>query len=129
MGDPRPVMRRRVFAAVVLCAVITVLAPSPASAAVAATGTCQYGGKWRLTVEQYDATHLAVLFVIRGQDPGSAWQLFGSDNGHAFTTKFRVADPLGIVRVRWRPIDRTGPDMIDAAGSGSGNSCIGQVTF
>jgi hypothetical protein len=122
-------MHRRVVAAVVVCAAIAVLAPQPAYAAVASSGPCQYAGKWRLSVEQYDATHLAVLFVIRGQDPGSAWQLFGADNGHAFTTKFRVADPLGIVRVRWRPIDRAGSDLIEAAGSGGGNTCNGQVTF
>jgi len=116
-------------AVVTLCALITVLSSLPASAATTATGPCQYGGKWRLTVDVYDATHLRVIFVIQNVTPGSAWQLFGSDGGRAFITRYKTADVNGVVRARWRPLDRPGTDAIEAAGSGDGNTCSGQLSF
>jgi hypothetical protein len=123
-------MRRRVPAVAILCALVILLSSQPASAAIASRGGCLYGGRWRLTVDQYDATHLRVVFVIRSGAPGSIWQLFGSDNDHPFVTKTKTADLSGIVRVRWRPLDRIGLDVIEAAGSGpGGNLCNGQVSF
>jgi hypothetical protein len=113
----------------VLCALITLLSSQPASAAVSTAGPCQYGGRWKLTVDQFDATRLRVVFVIRSGDPGSIWQLFGSDNDHPFVTKTKVADLSGIVRVRWRPLNRAGSDLIKAAGAGNTNTCSGQVSF
>jgi hypothetical protein len=123
-------MRRRLFAALVLCALLAAFATPPASAATGATaGPCEFVGKWRLTVSPYDATHLVVVFVVRGQDPGSVWQLFGSDDGHAFVPRTKSADQYGVVRARWRPIDRAGADDINAAGSTSGNSCTGSISY
>jgi hypothetical protein len=122
-------MRIRVPAIALVCALFLLLSSSPASAAVKTAGPCQYGGKWILTVDQYDASRLKVVFVIRSGDPGSVWQLFGSDNGHPFVAKTRTADVNGVVRVRWRPVDRAGTDAIEAAGSGNGNSCAGRASF
>jgi len=121
-------MRTRVPVIAAMCAVLVLAASSPASAEVTG-GPCQYMGHWRLTVGAYDATHLRVVFAIRGQDPGSIWQLFGSDNGIAFVPKTKTADPTGVVRVRWRPLDRAGADAVSAAGSATGNSCSGALSF
>src|SRR5712691_11588088 len=131
MSDPRPTMLRRVPAVVVLCALITLLSSQPASAAVTVSGSCAYvGTTWKLTVDQYDATHLRVSFVIKSGDPGSVWQLFGSDDGHPFATKTKTANLNGVVRVSWRPLDRGGSDAIDVSGSGNdGNICSGSVMF
>jgi hypothetical protein len=129
MSHPRSIMRRRVSAVALMCALITVLSSQPASAAVGTAGSCQFGGKWKLTVDQFDATHLRVIFVIRSGAPGSAWQLFGSDNGNPFITRYKTADQYGVVRARWRPIDRAGQDAIEASGSGDGNTCFGSVSF
>jgi len=100
---------------------------------MAVSGSCQFTpGKWKLTVDRYDATRLRVIFAIRSGEPGSSWQLFGSDNGHPFVTKYKTADQFGIVRVRWRPLDRAGSDLIEAAGSESSpstNTCSGRLTF
>ena len=121
-------MRRRLSAVAALCAAIVLFGSTPASAAVTG-GPCQYMGHWRLTVGSYDATHLRVVFALRGQDPGSVWQFFGSDNGNAFVAKTKTADATGVVRVRWRPIDRAGSDAISTAGNTTGNSCSGSLTF
>jgi hypothetical protein len=132
MRDPRRVMRIRVPAVAFACAVFIALSSTPASAAVKSAGPCHYGGKWILTVDQYDATHLRVTFVIRSGDPGSVWQLFGSDNDHPLATKTHTADQYGVVRVRWRPLDRAGSDSIVTTGTattGNVNSCAGSVTF
>ena len=123
-------MRERLPAVAALCAAIILFASTPASANVAG-GPCQYMGHWRLTVGPYDPdpTHLRVVFALRGQDPGSVWQLFGSDNGNAFVPKTKTADPYGVVRVRWRPLDRAGSDDISAGGNTTANSCVGSLTF
>jgi hypothetical protein len=115
-----------------LAAAIVLFAAVPSSAAPVVTkGKCTYpGGNWRLSVDQFDATRLRVIFVIRSGEPGSVWQLFGSDNQHPFITRTRTADLNGVVRARWRPQDRVGVDLIEAAGSGSnGASCSGSASF
>jgi hypothetical protein len=114
-----------------LAAAIVLFAAVPSSAApVTVKGRCMYKGNWRLTVDQFDATRLRVIFVIRSGEPGSVWQLFGSDNQHPFITRTRTADLNGVVRARWRPQDRIGLDLIEAAGSGSnGASCSGSASF
>jgi hypothetical protein len=133
MGDPRVLMRIRVPAIALLCALFLLLSSSPASATpLSKAGPCAYlGTRWKLVVGQYDANHLRVVFVVRSGDPGSVWQLFGSDNGHPFITKTKTADLNGVVRARWRPSDRAGSDQIKAAGSGSnGNICESlSITF
>jgi hypothetical protein len=123
-------MRIRVPAVALMCALITVLSSQPASAAARTSGSCQFPpGKWKLTVDQYDVTHLRVIFVVQSGSPGSAWQLFGSDDGHPFITRYKTADQYGVVRARWRPTDRVGSDAIEAAGSGDGNTCAGSLSF
>jgi hypothetical protein len=121
----------RTPAVAALCALALVFGAAPASATpISKSGRCAIGGRWKLVVDQYDATHLRVVFVIRSGDPGSVWQLFGSDNDHPFITRTKTADLNGVVRARWRPIDRGGSDVIRAAGSGSdGNTCSGSITF
>ena len=123
-------MRSRLSAVAALCVAIVLLTSTPASAAVTG-GPCQYMGHWRLTVGPYDPNpaRLRVVFALRGQDPGSVWQFFGSDNGNAFVAKTKTADQYGVVRVRWRPLDRAGSDDISTAGSTTGNSCSGELIF
>jgi hypothetical protein len=112
-----------------LAAAIVLFGAVPSSAATV-KGRCTYKGTWRLTVDQYDATRLRVIFVIRSGEPGSVWQLFGSDNDHPFITRTRTADLNGVVRARWRPQDRIGLDLIEAAGSGSnGATCTASASF
>jgi hypothetical protein len=114
-----------------LAAAIVLFAAVPSSAAPVTTkGRCTYKGNWRLTVDRFDATRLRVIFLVRSGEPGSVWQLFGSDNGHPFITRTRTADQYGVVRARWRPRDRAGIDVIEAAGAGSnGASCSGSASF
>ena len=80
---------------------------------------------------RYDATRLRVKFTISRAPVGSAWQLFGSDDGHRIFAVTRLADINGVVRVGRVIADRAGPDVIKASGYAllSGQTCSGSATF
>jgi hypothetical protein len=129
------VMRSRVLAVALVCALAAGLAATPRTAyaldPVVKKGTCDLSGVWRLAVEQYDADHLRVRFVVRNVAAASEWQFFGTDDGLRIFALKKIANDAGVARVIRIVTDQAGADVIQASAINyaTGNQCGGGLSF
>jgi hypothetical protein len=133
---PRP--RRTVLVLVLLAVVVAIVSPSAVAtpsvvgsvSGVIRHGLCVGGpSHWRLRMTAETDGLLLVRFRIGGGTPGDTWNLFLDHNGTGFFAGSRVANEIGVVRVRRRTADLAGADVIRAAGHdvATGEVCRGRV--
>jgi hypothetical protein len=137
---PGRLMRSRVLAVVLACALAAGIVVAPGTALAAdpqvKSGRCSLNGSWRLAVEQYDPGHLRVRFVVRNVAPGSEWQFLGTDSFGLDSSVWifklkKIANESGVARVIRIVVDQTGTDTIKAQAINyeSGNTCGGGLSF